>query len=209
MQYKLNSKETQLHETTIKDKIDIRHLKYSLGLVYIIQHILLTETSYHMWKLADIYIQKLKKTNNQSTSYRSIYFSQHQSKREREKTFTNHKNKPIHKRVIIVPTITAALEMSKAYAIINIHTLIHSNISNYCINVKGHKAYTAYRNNIYSIKNWRSPRRHPFTHNFQHIQFRHTYSPKQAEFLTYALQQSTYREHKHTYNHIYTPSKIG
>ena len=69
-------------------------------------------------------------------------------------------------------TITVALDMSKAFDTIIIHTLIRkllqANIPGTIIKfianyIKGSKAYTPYIQTT-SIKNWRSTRRRPFTH---------------------------------------------
>ena len=83
-------------------------------------------------------------------------------------------------------TITVALDMSKAFDTINIHTLIRKLlqtnipgtifkfIANY---IKGRKAYTTYRNHTSKqrqFKNWRSTRWRPFTHTIQHLHLRLT-----------------------------------
>ena len=77
----------------------------------------------------------------------------------------------------IARTITVALDMSKAFETMSIHTLmrklLQTNITGTIIKlianyIKGRKTYTT------SIQNWRSTRWRHFTNTIQHIHCGHT-----------------------------------
>ena len=115
-------------------------------------------------------------------------------------------------------TITVALDMSKAFDTINIHTLIRkllqTNIPGTIIKfianyIKGRKAYTTYRNHTSSQRQfWRSTRWHPFTNTTYTLQ---TYHHQEHQFRSWPTQM-TLPSHLHTqarvqqintYNHTY------
>ena len=94
-----------------------------------------------------------------------------------------HCSKGVQPKALLARTITVALDMSKAFDTINIHTfirkLLQTNIPGTIITfiahyIKGRKAYTTYINHTSSIQNWRSTRWRPFTNTIQHIHCRHT-----------------------------------
>ena len=172
-----------------------------------------TNTIPHIWKLANIVpIPKPNKDINKSTPYMVISLLPLIAKTLQKSllpyitanipnTPTQHGYKTLHTVNNTVAkgfnqmapparAITVALDMSKAFDTINIHTLIRELlqtnlpvtiikfIANY---IKGRKAYTTFRNphNILttSIQNWRSTRWRPFTNTIQHIHCIHTTIP--------------------------------
>ena len=93
-------------------------------------------------------------------------------------TLNNNVAKGFNQMAPPARTITVALDMSKDFDTINIHTLIRkllqTNIPGTLIKfianyIKGRKTYTTYRNHTTSIQNWRSTRWRPITNTIQHF----------------------------------------
>ena len=103
-------------------------------------------------------------------------------------------------------TIAVALDRSEAFDTVNIHTLIdkltqtnipHS-ILRYIANyIKGHMAYTTFRNHTSTIQIRSSTRRRPFTHTLQHLHFRHP--------TTTRLCTTDYIRGRHNCANVYPP----
>ena len=148
----------------------------------------------HIWKLANIVpIQKPNKDIDRDTSYRPISLLSviantgeepsflHNSKHTKHTHATQvqnttlysdgithskqHRRKGFNKMAPLAQTITVALDMSKAFDTINIHTLIRkllqTNISGTIITlianyINGHKAYTIYRNHTSSQRQFKT-----------------------------------------------------
>ena len=156
------------------DKLNIRHLKHigPLGLAFLtsmFKTALNKNIIPHTWKLANIVpIPKPNKDTDKGTSYRPIsLLSVIANTLEKSllpyitanlpNTTMQHGYKTQHSTVTALHTLnnTVALDMSKAFDTINIHTLIRkllqTNIPGTIIKfianyIKGRKAYTTYRN---------------------------------------------------------------
>ena len=146
------------------DKLNIRHLKHigPLGLAFLtsmFKTALNKNIIPHTWKLANIVpIPKPNKDTDKGTSYRPISLLSVIAKTPEKSLLpyitANIPNTPMQ----MAPparTITVALDMSKAFDTINIHTLIRkllqTNIPGTIIKfianyIKGRKTYTTYRN---------------------------------------------------------------
>ena len=161
------------------DKINIRHIKHigPLGLAFLtsmLKTALNTNIIPHIWKLTNIVpIPKPNKDIDKDTSYRPISILSVIAKTLEKSllpymtanipnTPTQHGYKTQHSPA---RTLIAALDLSKAFDTINIHTLIRkllqtnipgtiiTFIANY---IKGRKAYTAYINHTSSQRQFKT-----------------------------------------------------
>ena len=182
----------------------------------------------HIWKLANIVpILKLNKDIDKGTSYRLIsllsliameksilpyltankpntptlhgYKTQHYTVTALH-TLNNTVAKGFNQMALPARTITVALNMSKAFNTINIHTLFRNLlqakitytiikiITNY---IKGRKVIFKSHILAASIQNWRSTRRRPFTNTIQHLNYRHT-TTQSMDYADYVTITSTH-----------------
>ena len=138
-------------------------------------------------------------------------------------TLNNTAAKGFNQMAPLARTITVALDMSKAFDTINIHTLIRKLlqinipgtiikfIANY---IKGRKAYTTYRNHTSNQRQFKTgvpTRWRPFTHTIQHLHLRLTTTQCTGSGHGLCRRHHNHIPHtqipvqpRNTYNHTYT-----